>query len=187
MIAWNAGTVAVLRVLRTPATNSVSQTQTHMHTHTNTQSGSSVSESVCESHFGYAASWFYNSCQHGTVVNIPNSSTVRARTAHTRTDMELHAHHSSAQIRPKSFGHIRICRHKKKEEKKPHHTYLPWGATADESEGERRDPSLLCVLDTLGGSGEGGREGVVDFCNPLSTPAHTGFSFSKVSQKKQIK
>lgn len=45
--------------------------ETHIHTHT--RHGSGVSESVCESHSGYAASWFYNSRQHGTVFNIPQT------------------------------------------------------------------------------------------------------------------
>lgn len=35
--------------------------------------------------------------------------------------------------------------------------------------------------------GVGGGEGVADSCNPRSIPAHAGFSFSKVRQKKKKK
>lgn len=73
---------AGFRVLRTPATRSGSargttecDTHTRSNTETYTRHGNVVSESVCESLSGYAASWFYNSCQHGTVVNIPNNCT----------------------------------------------------------------------------------------------------------------
>lgn len=82
---WNPGIVAEFIVLGTPATHrrsarGTTKGETHTHTHTCTETytrhGSTVSESVCESHPGYAASWFYNSRQHGTAFNIPNNCSV---------------------------------------------------------------------------------------------------------------
>lgn len=67
-----------------------SATQTHTHTIIYTCHGSAVSESVRESHSSYAASWFYNSCQHGTVVNIAHKRTVGLRGTQTTFECAVH-------------------------------------------------------------------------------------------------
>ena len=118
---------------------------THTHTHTCTETytrhGSTVSESVCESHLGYAASWFYNSRQHGTVFNILNNCTVGFW--HKYINICIHCactfyFHTHLHAHDMSFGPVRL--HK-------------WDLgvtlyyTADESEGERRDSLPLCVSD----------------------------------------